>query len=45
LTDYLFSATADLPFRPIGLPGSLMFLNSLSDRAILFDPGEPAACF
>jgi len=22
-----------------------MFLNSLSDRAVLFDPGESTACF
>jgi hypothetical protein len=44
LTNYFFSATVDLPFVPIGLPGSLMFLNSLSDRAVLCDPGESTAC-
>lgn len=42
--DYLFSTDADLPLRPVRLHGPLMFLNGLSDRAILFDPGEPAAC-
>jgi hypothetical protein len=43
--NYLFSAVADLPCHPVGLCGSLMLLNGLSDRAVLFHPGEPAACF
>jgi hypothetical protein len=43
--NYLFSADADLPCHPVGLCGPLMFLNGLSDRAVLFHPGEPAACF
>ena len=42
---YLFPADADLPLHPVGLCGPLMFLNGLSNRAALFDPGEPAACF
>jgi hypothetical protein len=41
---YLFPADADLPCCPVGRCGPLMFLNALSDRAALFDPGEPAAC-
>jgi hypothetical protein len=41
---YLFWADADLPYHPVGLCGPLMFLNGLSDRAALFDPGEPLAC-
>jgi len=41
---YLFPADADLPWHPIGQRGPLMFLNGLSDRAVLFDPEEPAAC-
>lgn len=44
LADYLFPTGADLRSRPVGLCGPLMFLNGLSDRAALFDPGEPAAC-
>lgn len=42
--DYLFPAGADRPCTLVRLCGPLMFLNGLSDRAVLFDPGEPAAC-
>lgn len=42
--DYLFSTDVDLSFPLVGLHGPLMFLNGLSDRAALFDPGEPVAC-
>jgi len=44
-THYLFSADADLSCHPVSLCGPLMLLNGLSDRAVLFHPGEPAACF
>jgi hypothetical protein len=37
-SDYFFSARADLPSSPIGWPGSLLFLNGLSDRAALLRP-------
>ena len=41
---YLFPTCADCPCTLVSLCGPLMFLNGLSDRAALFDPGEPAAC-
>ena len=42
--DYFFSVAVGLPLNPAGLPGPLMFLNGLSHRAALFDPGELLAC-
>ena len=42
--DYLFSTLVDCLSTPVSLHGPLMFLNGLSDRAALFDPGEPLAC-
>jgi hypothetical protein len=38
--DYLFSSGVDLRRSA----GPLMFLNELSTRATLFDPGEPDTC-
>jgi hypothetical protein len=42
--NYVFSPRAGLPLFPASLCGSLMFLKELSDRAVLFDPGEPEVC-
>jgi hypothetical protein len=41
--DYFFSASVGYPAYPAGPPGPLMFLSALSNRAALFDPGEPLA--
>ena len=41
---YVFPSRCRLPLSPACLPGPLMFLIGLSDRAALFDPGRPAAC-
>jgi hypothetical protein len=43
-SSYVFPRGRLHRLAPASLFGSLMFLIGLSDRAVLFDPGRPAAC-